>query len=81
MIPEEFKCPITDCATITDYDDEMIEHLINEHDFIYVAGAVLDLMKQLASAKANTECQRCGNYGATPDDHPLCDSCKAEVYG
>lgn len=80
MIPE--TCPVTTCSEDDLYGrKDLYEHLTQAHTRDEIANAVIDLAGALASARANTECQRCGNYGATPGDHPLCDTCEKEVRG
>lgn len=73
-------CPVADCGIDDLYDDDELEdHLFREHDEEELAATVVRLAREVRSAHANTECERCGNYGATPGDHPLCDGCEKEV--
>ncbi|OKI16574.1 hypothetical protein [Streptomyces sp. CB03911] len=75
-------CPVTDCDADELLDDTDLEdHLFREHDEEELAATVVRLAKAVDSAHANTECQRCGNYGATPGDHPLCGTCEKEISG
>jgi hypothetical protein len=74
-------CPVDTCAIDYFIDDADLEdHLYREHDEEQLAGAVVRLAKAVASARAHTQCQMCGNYGATPADHPLCDTCEKGLY-
>lgn len=75
-------CPVADCDLDDLYDDaELEDHLFREHDEEELAATVVRLVRKVNAAHANTECQRCGNYGATPGGHPLCETCETEVRG
>ncbi|MCX4750985.1 hypothetical protein OG455_41625 [Kitasatospora sp. NBC_01287] len=75
-------CPIADCNEDDLYGrTDLYEHLREDHSRDELLNTLIDLADDLASARANTECQICGNYGATPGDHPLCDTCEKEVRG
>jgi hypothetical protein len=75
------NCPVPGCDLEFFDGDDQRDHVLDQHDAIALGDALLKVARDLGAAKANTECQRCGNYGATPGDHPLCDSCEAEVHG
>lgn len=77
------SCPITPCVEVFERDESefLLDHLYDAHDYDELATAVIRLAGAVTSAIANTECQRCGNYGATPGDHPLCPSCEEDVRG
>jgi hypothetical protein len=76
------SCPLTNCNADELYTDEGLEsHLYFDHEHEDLAATVVRLARAIDSANANTECQRCGNYGATPGDHPLCDACEKEISG
>ncbi|PBC70166.1 hypothetical protein BX265_7559 [Streptomyces sp. TLI_235] len=71
------SCPVASCDAADFLDgDELYDHLVDEHDQLDLAKTVIKLARGTASARAHTECQICGNYGATPGDHPLCGSCE-----
>jgi hypothetical protein len=71
-------CPVTSCTETDDLDDDgdLFDHLFTQHDEEELAAVVVRLTRTIKSAHANTECQMCGNYGATPGDHPLCPDCE-----
>lgn len=76
-------CPIANCTETEldpDDDDELYDHLFTQHDEEELTTALVRLTRAVKSAHANTECQRCGNYGATPGDHPLCPDCEKEIH-
>lgn len=74
-------CPIGDCPEELYADHDLKAHLQDDHEPWEIRQAVVELTKAVASAKAHTECQACGCYGATPADHPLCDDCKEGISG
>lgn len=76
------NCPVAGCDADDLIDgDDLLDHLYEGHDYDVLATTVVQLAKAVGSAHANTECERCGNYGATPGDHPLCESCEKEIRG
>lgn len=74
-------CPVGECGEELYGDDDLAAHLQAQHEPYEVRQAVVTLAKAVASAKAHTECQSCGCYGATPADHPLCDDCEKRIRG
>ena len=74
-------CPVTTCDVDDLIDAEDLQEHLYDHSAHELAATIVRLAGAASSAIANTECQICGIYGATPGDHPLCDSCEKDVRG
>ena len=74
-------CPVATCDIDDLIDAEDLEEHLYDHSARELAATVVRLTGAVNSAIAHTECERCGNYGATPGDHPLCDDCEKDVTG